>query len=220
VLRKFLIYGINEDVIVKQKTSILEESGSYMGISKIIDSIEGFLSEDEWHCLYNLALGISRNLYIVEIGAHKGRSTSALGEGSKKGNKNRVFTVDLWDLDIDRHSFRFFSKKGTYEEFCYNMETLNLAEVVHSIKGESSSIASSWNKDKEIGLLFIDGGHSLEEVERDFESWYPLVAKKGFIIFHDYCVKYPILVDFVNKNEGSKIEKEFIVDSLYVSKKL
>lgn len=39
--------------------------------------------------------------------------------------------------------------------------------------------------DKSIDLLFIDGDHRYEGVERDFEMYSPLVKENGILAFHD-----------------------------------
>jgi cephalosporin hydroxylase len=39
--------------------------------------------------------------------------------------------------------------------------------------------------EREIDLLMIDGDHSFEGVKADFELYAPLVARGGFVAFHD-----------------------------------
>lgn len=40
-------------------------------------------------------------------------------------------------------------------------------------------------RNKDIDLLFIDGGHDYETVSSDFEKYSPFVRKNGLIVFHD-----------------------------------
>lgn len=65
--------------------------------------------------------------------------------------------------------------------------------TVNCLKGNSSSEeAIRFAKDLgHIDWLFIDGGHSYEQVEEDWSNYSPLVKKGGIIIFHDILPHAP-----------------------------
>jgi predicted O-methyltransferase YrrM len=46
--------------------------------------------------------------------------------------------------------------------------------------------ASKTFEDKSVDFVFIDAGHTYEEVVEDIKSWLPKVKKGGFIGGHDY----------------------------------
>ncbi len=47
----------------------------------------------------------------------------------------------------------------------------------------SSEVAEGWTG--EVGLVFIDGDHSQQGTERDWDAWRPFVALGGHVVFHD-----------------------------------
>jgi hypothetical protein len=58
-----------------------------------------------------------------------------------------------------------------------------LGDVVVPLVGASAQIASSWSLP--IAFLFIDGGHSEETAQGDYESWAPHVLRGGHLAIHD-----------------------------------
>ncbi len=55
--------------------------------------------------------------------------------------------------------------------------------MVHSIVGDSASIAKDWTT--QVGLVFIDGGHDEDLAMTDYESWAPKLVKGGLLAIHD-----------------------------------
>jgi len=47
----------------------------------------------------------------------------------------------------------------------------------------SNSLAEIWRE--EIDILFIDGSHKYEDVDKDFKNFFPFVRKGGLTLFHD-----------------------------------
>jgi predicted O-methyltransferase YrrM len=50
----------------------------------------------------------------------------------------------------------------------------------------SSAAVKDWNDS--IDFLFIDGDHSAEAVQHDWDSWHRYVAPGGIVAFHDAAV--------------------------------
>lgn len=71
-------------------------------------------------------------------------------------------------------------------------------------RGDSPSIAKYWDRG-EINVLFIDGDHSYEGCKADIDAWYPHMAKKGVMLFHDADETSPGVVqaieEFAKKNK-------------------
>jgi predicted O-methyltransferase YrrM len=158
-----------------QMLSKKQRADSADAVAKAL-TIPGMLRRGEAAYLYRLALG---KPVIVELGCYMGRSTSLLLRAAKQSG-GQVTTID---------SFQTFSK--AYEPS--NKKTLLkwLAKVGCDAPDvwELSTLqaVSQWPKDKEIDMLFIDAGHSEEDVLRDIKNWSPLVAKGGVLAFHDFC---------------------------------
>lgn len=166
-------------------------------IWKAIDSVPGWLSEEEARTLYNFARVIEPELNVVELGAFMGRSTVALAAGLRdRPDRARgfVISVDTWqgtrdssDEELHRQMMRERGVTDLYRLHRDTMQSLGLSHFVRRIRGRSSveaiEFAADWKL--EIGLLFIDARHDYESVLEDFTRWTPLVQSGGFIVFHD-----------------------------------
>lgn len=145
-----------------------------IGVGCIPYNIIGDCSETEAKILYDLAYGGLGEGYIVEIGTYHGLSTIFLANGSKEARRERVVTID----NFSAHG-GFHNAKSLFD----NLKEFGVLEDVVVVKDTSWEFAKIWNK--RIRLLYIDGGHSLYEVKRDFESFEPFVVKSGVIVLHD-----------------------------------
>ncbi|CAM5683654.1 class I SAM-dependent methyltransferase [Streptomyces violaceorubidus] len=56
-------------------------------------------------------------------------------------------------------------------------------EHVVALVGRSPQVAAVWNSP--LGLVFIDGGHTDEHANADYEGWAPHVAEGGLLVIHD-----------------------------------
>ncbi|MDM5356378.1 class I SAM-dependent methyltransferase (plasmid) [Peribacillus sp. RS7] len=149
---------------------------------------------------------------IVEIGSFKGKSTVALGLGSKSisERKRTIFAIDP------------FISNGAYadyfNEFQNNILNFRLANYVTPIKNFSHDAIKDCPES--ISALFVDGDHSYLGVKRDIELYAPRVVRGGFIAFHDYTV-YPDVRRAVDELCESK---EYVLvcdyDSLRLIRKL
>ena len=135
--------------------------------------------------LYRLARG-SRGP-IVEIGSHRGRSTSWLAAGAVDGQGFPVYAIDPWDpkkcnLPTDMHTV-------TQDEFQSNIERAGFDEVVRPVPELAQDV---WMRrepadifEHPLGVLFLDGDHSERSVLRDLE-WVDAVMAGGAVVLHDY----------------------------------
>lgn len=119
---------------------------------------------------------------IVEIGSFKGKSTIALGLGSKwiSEKKRTIYAIDPF---ISNGYYRDY-----FNEFQKNILNYRLANYVTPIKKFSHEAIQDCPEN--ISALFVDGDHSYSGVKRDVELYAPRVVPGGFIAFHDYTV-YP-----------------------------
>lgn len=132
-----------------------------------ISSVQGWLAPDEARALYDAASVVPPGRWIVEIGSHHGKSTTALALG--KPPEVPLLAID--PLPDERH----------FEAFRANME--RIGADVELFRGTSADAAREHRP--EIGLLFVDGAHDRASVLRDIDDWEPLVAVGGVVAFHD-----------------------------------
>jgi predicted O-methyltransferase YrrM len=137
---------------------------------KMLDDIEGWISDEEAALLYQLATRCTGRGVIVEIGSWKGKSTICLGKGTMQGQHVPIYAVDP-------------HLGGSFEEFQANIARAGIEELVTPIVEPSEQAAHHF--DQPIELLFVDGSHYEEAVYLDYDLWVPKVIEGGIVAFHD-----------------------------------
>ena len=133
------------------------------------NNIDGWMLPEQLGWLFNAAKEMKS---IVEIGSWKGKSTHALLTGCK----GTVHAVDIFNGSMKKD----VSGDEQYEEFMRNVGHFKNLEIYRMPSAE----AVKKFKDKSIDMVFIDGGHTYEEVKQDIEMWLPKTKK--LICGHDY----------------------------------
>lgn len=156
----------------------------------------------EFQETYDKAVKENDNCLFVEIGCFLGKSACYLGEEIKKNNKNiKVICIDLWPNELEIGSFlpetddgqlrieRDVSKNQTneplMETFINNVNNRNLRDILYPIRCDSPTAAFLF-PDEYFQFIFIDAGHSYEQVTRDLDAWWPKLKTGGLIGGHDY----------------------------------
>ena len=155
-------------------------------IKEFVDKIDGWLTDKEGKLLYNLAKKCTGKGAIVEIGSWKGKSTIWLGNGSKKGNKIKIYAIDP-HTGSSEHKKKY-GDVWTFKEFKKNIKNANINDVVIPIVRTSEQAAKKFGKS--IELIFIDGAHEYNLVKLDFELWFPKVINGGIMAFHDSATAF------------------------------
>ena len=114
---------------------------------------------------------------LVEIGVAEGVSARALREGMR--GDGRLFLIDPFHLSRVR-ALNFMKRVAMR-----NVRAGGRGEVIW-IQKFSQEAVNGWNE--AIDLLFIDGDHAEEAVERDWRTWSPFVKPGGVALFHDACL--------------------------------
>jgi predicted O-methyltransferase YrrM len=99
-----------------------------------------------------------------------GRSAIALGLGAQVSGA-RVATID-YGADP--------SHDALLRE---NLARCGVADTVTVYRARSETVAETWTAD--VQLLFIDGWHDAEHIQRDLDAWLPHSADGGLLLFHD-----------------------------------
>ncbi len=156
------------------------------------EAVKGFLDVREGRHLYNLAAEAGRLGPCLEIGSYCGKSSLAIGAGCKK-NRGILFSIDhhigseeqqpgeeYFDPDL------FDSRAGlvnTFGTFRDTIRTAGLEDTIVPVVCRSEVVARCWSIP--LGLVFIDGGHSFQDVFTDYNSWIRHVMPGGYLVFHD-----------------------------------
>lgn len=150
-------------------------------IKKLVDKVEGWLSDEEGELLYTLAKNCKGKGVIVEIGSWKGRSTIWLAKGSKAGNNVKIYAIDPHTGSPECK--KLYGEIRTFGEFKKNIENTEVDDIVIPVVKTSEEVAENFNELVE--LVFVDGAHGYESVKLDFELWFPKLIDGGIMAFHD-----------------------------------
>lgn len=153
----------------------------------------GFMPDDEGFALYEAAAEAARSGPVLEIGSYCGKSTLYLAGGVRDSQAATV----VFSLDHHRgseehqpgeeyHDARLTDASGkvdTLPVFRDTIEQAGVSDVVVGIVGASEVVGRSWATP--LGMLFIDGGHSMGAAATDYDLWSPHVVAGGTLAIHD-----------------------------------
>lgn len=141
--------------------------------------IQGWMSFPEQMFLYSL--GGRGYKKIAECGAWKGRGTNAIAKGAKD---SQIWCIDTWQGSSDVHdSTNWMAKQeDVYSQFLENTKQFTNITPVR----KDSVSASKDFEDEFFDCIFIDMGHTYDDVMQDLIHWYPKLKKGGAMTGHDY----------------------------------
>lgn len=157
-----------------------------------INKVKGFLASDEGEALYQLAISCARQGPILEVGSYCGKSTLYLGAAARETG-NTLFAIDHHRGSEEHqpgeeyHDADLFDPQAelmdSFREFRRNMRIAGLEETVVPVVAPSGVAARHWATP--LGMVFIDGGHSLEAALTDYRSWSRHLVPGGLLAIHD-----------------------------------
>lgn len=159
---------IGDIIINREKSTQLAISDGFL----YSNDIQGWMTLSELNWLYRTAKNQNS---IAEIGSWKGRSTHAL----LSGTNGIVYAIDHFSgSNNEKEQHKEAKEKDIFQEFLNNVGKFkNLTPLKMSSNDASLLI------DK-VDMVFIDGGHTYEEVCNDIKLWLPKTNK--IICGHDY----------------------------------
>lgn len=157
-----------------------------------IETVKGFLDADEGSALYAAALETARLGPCLEIGSYCGKSTVYLGQACKNSGAI-LYAIDHHrgseehQLGEEYHDPQLydvqFEKMDSFREFRHTLARAQLEDVVVPIVAPSALAARHWAIP--LGMVFIDGGHSMAAALTDYRCWAPHVVRGGLLAIHD-----------------------------------
>ena len=162
------------------------------GLPSDINDIKGFLEDDEALALHTQASVASKLGPVLEIGSYCGKSTIYLGLACQ-ANNSTVFALDHHRGSEEHQVGEFFHDPDlfdagaglmdTFREFRRNIRKAGLDETVVPVVAGSEAAARHWQTP--LGMVFIDGGHSLDAALTDYRCWTPHLKRGGVLAIHD-----------------------------------
>lgn len=162
---------------------------------KLYNQITGFFNFEQLYL--NQTQNAENNNVFVEVGSLWGRSVVFLGQTAKQQNKNlKIFSVDFWDvrgvpelmtpgLDPSGMDYIKDGKDCLYNAFINNLKECGVYDIITPYRMSSEEGSHKFD-DESIDFLFIDAGHTYEDVINDLNCWYKKVKPGKIISGHDY----------------------------------
>ncbi|WOC11627.1 class I SAM-dependent methyltransferase [Gordonia sp. MP11Mi] len=162
----------------------------------VADNTPGFMPSDEADALHRVAdhfLSQPDSVGIgVEIGTYCGKSTVYLGDAAQRHDA-LIVTVDHhrgseehqpgWEYHdtalVDEHA----GLLDTAVRFRRTMFDAKLEHTVLGLLAPSTAAARVWARPAD--FVFIDGGHSMEAAQNDYDGWATWVRPGGALLIHD-----------------------------------
>lgn len=155
-------------------------------------SAVGFMPADEGAALYAAAVEAAKVGPLVELGTYCGRSTILLAAVARDAG-TVVVTLDHhrgseeqqpgWEYHDPTLVDPEVGVMDTLPTFRRTLFKAGLEDYVVALVGHSRTVAPLWNTPA--GMVFIDGGHTDEHANGDYEGWAGHVAKGGLLVIHD-----------------------------------
>jgi hypothetical protein len=143
---------------------------------------EGWVSEPE---LRWLGWTAKTHKVIIEVGSWHGRSTRALGDNTT----GLVYAVDHFNGSAGESMHVTAKQDGgdhAFMEFCKNNMDLMQQGKIIALRGTSANMARILKeKGVKADMIFIDAGHTYEEVKEDIDCWRDLLTDDGVFCGHD-----------------------------------
>lgn len=156
------------------------------------ETVTGFMPPDEGRALYDAAVRYLGDGVGVEIGTYCGKSTVLLGAAAQHTGAV-LYTVDHhhgseehqpgWEYHDSSMVDPVTGLFDTLPTLRHTLDGAGLDEHVVAVVGRSPVVARGWRTP--LRLLFIDGGHTEEAAQRDFDGWARWVEPGGALIIHD-----------------------------------
>ena len=159
---------------------------------EFLNTIKGFMDDDEARRLYDLSLAASRIGPVLEIGSYCGRSAAIIGPACKQ-NSGILFSIDHHAGSEEQQPGEQYFDPNLYDEKTLSVNTFplfrrtlsraGLEETVVPIVCTSKTAGCMWKTP--LSMVFIDGGHSFEAAHTDYLTWAPHIIPGGFLVIHD-----------------------------------
>lgn len=158
----------------------------------LADDVIGFMPADEGRALYDAALRYLGDGVGVEIGTYCGKSTVLLGAAAQQTG-GLVYTIDHhhgseehqpgWEYHDTSMVDPVTGLFDTLPTLRHTLDAAGLDDNVVAVVGKSALVARSWRTP--LQFVFIDGGHTDEAAQKDFDGWAKWVAVGGALVIHD-----------------------------------
>ncbi len=215
-------YAHNRVLTASLNSSLRDFANKNLGLQQIKPAYLDYLAlkahQVEKNCVGRLATtvqdAVTRQLVveclteekalILEIGALYGVGMAILyNHAITRAQEVRLICLDPFDGYYGKAIDALLNQPVNDLTFKRNMKLANVPESDYSIVKRYSTdpLALEEVNNHAFNLLIIDGDHSYEGVKFDFEKFFPLLEKGGYVIFDDYNAReWPGVQKFIDED--------------------
>jgi len=156
------------------------------------DQVKGFLEKQEAESLYQFAKKYSSLGPCLEIGSYCGKSAVYLGAAVKENNQI-LYSIDHHKGSEEQQPGEEFFDPDLLDEtgkgintlpfFLETLDKAGLRDNVVPIVSTSVEASEVWSEP--LAMVFIDGGHSDQAANDDYDVWHPHIIQGGLLAIHD-----------------------------------
>jgi len=156
------------------------------------DQIKGFLEKEEGESLYKFAKKYSSKRPCLEVGSYCGKSAIYLGSAAKENNQI-LYSIDHHKGSEEQQPGEEFFDPDLLDEtgkgintlpfFLETLDKAGLHDNVVPIVSTSVEAGEVWSEP--LAMVFIDGGHSDQAANDDYDVWHPHIIQGGLLAIHD-----------------------------------
>ena len=156
------------------------------------NQVKGFLEKQEAESLYEFAKKYTSLGPCLEIGSYCGKSAIYLGAAVKENNQI-LYSIDHHKGSEEQQPGQEFfdpdlldeTGKGinTLPSFLETLDKADLKDNVVPIVSSSVQASEVWSE--LLAMVFIDGGHSDQAANDDYDVWHPHIIQGGLLAIHD-----------------------------------
>lgn len=145
---------------------------AFMATEGMMDPLDGaFLYTAARHALWQTGRRLA-----IELGVFKGRSTVCIAQACKEMGA-RLYCYDKWCQPT-------LIGKSCDSDVRANLAEAGVSDCVDIATMDTAEAGKKWGKGT-VGFVFVDADHSKEGVMKDCAAWWPLMATRGLMCFHD-----------------------------------
>jgi len=151
---------------------------------------DGFMSDTELTWLAKAASKLKQNSIVIEVGSWHGKSSRAIADHLSEGSV--LYCIDTWngskvEQDTSHASAKMMDGDHAFYEFLQNnFDHVQSGRIIpirmSSVNGSKIFLEKAQLAD----MIFIDAGHTYDEVIEDIQAWQKVVKPGGIFCGHDY----------------------------------
>jgi predicted O-methyltransferase YrrM len=152
----------------------------------------GFMPDNEGLVLHRVGVAAAPLGPMLEVGGYCGKSAVYLGVAARAAG-GVVFSVDHHRGSEENQPGELYCDPAVLDpatgrvdslpHFRRTMEAAGVENHVVAVVGRSAAVAQHWRTP--LSLLFIDGGHTEEAAQADYEGFAHHIAPTGLLAIHD-----------------------------------